>query len=286
MEGATKRKPKKERTLAQQAAFEKARLMNAMHEGSPRERHERKVYDALHHIQGWGFSTSILTARACRTKSTSFLSRMKKLGLIRYEDVLGRNYILLTRKGLNFLRNVTGCEDSVAWQRANMRKVNTVSLFAFEHNDYMQSLIANRQATCWDPHVWLSERQLRIRLAQRTEEGAKVPDACFATAIETVFYEIERSKKSKKEIEIMFLNLVRLIESKPKHRVEIHFLKDIKKSYAEIYARWLSSGEWQLYTAGADGIYSPSMMVKLTVSMRDALERFRFVEVHTEHVKT
>jgi len=145
MEGATNTKPKKERTPAQQEAFEKARLMNAMHEGSPRERHEKKVYDALHHIHGWGFSTSILTARACRTKSTSFLTVMKKAGLIRHEDVLGRNYVLLTRKGLELLRNVTDPEDAIAWQRAQLTHTHTVSLFAFQHNDYIQSLIAKNR---------------------------------------------------------------------------------------------------------------------------------------------
>jgi len=201
MEGATNTKPKKERTPAQQEAFEKARLMNAMHEGSPRERHEKKVYDALHHIHGWGFSTSILTARACRTKSTSFLTVMKKAGLIRHEDVLGRNYVLLTRKGLELLRNVTDPEDAIAWQRAQLTHTHTVSLFAFQHNDYIQSLIAKKQAVCWDPHFWISERQLRVRLAQRTEEGAKVPDGCFATAKETVFYEVSARKKARRKIE-------------------------------------------------------------------------------------
>jgi len=78
----------------------------------------------------------------------------------------------------------------------------------------------------------------------------------------------------------MFLNLVRLIENKPTHRVEIHLLRDIKKSYAEIYDRWLTSGEWQLYTAGSDGILSPSMKVRLTECMRDAMGRFSFVEAH------
>jgi hypothetical protein len=278
MKTLTKPLQKKERTPAQREAFIKAQVMNAMHAESPRARNEQKIYIALHHVQGWSFSTAQVTASAARTKSTSFITGMHKAGLIRYECVLGKKYIVLTRKGLELLRNMTDPQDEIAWQRAKMTHAHTVNLFAFAHNAYAQRLIASRQSSCWDHHAWISERQLRIRLNDKTEEGAKVPDACFITPNETIYFEIERSKKSKKEIQIMFVNLIRLIEHDESHRVEIHFLRNFSSSYRDVYKHLLEHNSCQLFSAQADGTVSELMTISLSASMRSALSRITFIE--------
>lgn len=269
---------KKERTKAQREAFSKAQVMNAMHNESPRKRNEKKIANALHHLHGWGFSTSTITARACQTKSTSFLSGMFKLGLIRYESVLGKKYVLLTRKGLELLKNITDPSDEIAWNRAQLTLMHSVNMFAFQHNGYAQKLIADRQATTWEAHQWCSERQLRTILSSVTEDGAKVPDAFFGTANEKIYFEIERSKKSKKEIEIMFMNLLRLIERDITHRVEIHFLRNFMKSYLDVYNKWLSNGTCQIYSDRGDGNVSELMTLALSSSMRAAMSRISFIE--------
>jgi hypothetical protein len=278
MKTSSKAHMKKERTQAQRDAFVKAQIMNAMHNESPRARNEKKIVTAVHHIHGWGFSTSALTARACQTKSTSFLSRMFKLGLIRYESVLGKKYVLLTRKGLELLKNITDSSDEIGWNRAHLTLMHSVNMFAFQHNSYAQKLIADRQATTWEAHVWCSERQLRTILSSITQDGAKVPDACFATAHEKIYFEIERSKKSKKEIEIMFMNLIRLIEHDVTHRVEIHFLRNFMKSYLDVYEKWLSDGTCQIYSDQGDGTVSELMTLALSSSMRAAMSRITFIQ--------
>ena len=274
----TKLGMKKERTPAQREAFEKAQIMNAMHAESPRKRNEKKIYIALHHIHGWGFSTASITARSSQTRSTSFVTGMHKTGLVRYETVLGKKYVLLTRKGLELLRNMTDPIDEIAWERTQLTLIHSVNLFAFQHNNYVQQLIADRQATIWETHQWISERQLRTRLSNSTQDGAKVPDACFITAAETIYFEIERSKKSRKEIEIMYFNLIRLIEDDVNHRVEIHFLKNFSKSYLGIYDSWLRDGVCPMYADRGNGEVSELMRIELTVKMRGAMSRIAFVE--------
>jgi hypothetical protein len=276
-ENLTKALMKKVRTPAQREAFVKAQIMNAMHHESPRARHEKKIYIALHHIHAWGFSTSVITATAAQTKSTSFLTSMFKTGLIRYEVVLGKKYVLLTRKGLELLRNMTDPADEIAFERVELKHIHSVNLFAFQHNAYAQQLIASRQAASWEEHHWLSERQLRTRLSNKTQDCAKVPDACFITKAETIYFEIERSKKSKKEIEIMFMNLIRLIEHDGSHRVEIHFLRNFASSYLDVYERWLRESVCKLYSAGADGSVSELMTITLSPPMRFAMARITFI---------
>lgn len=274
----TKLGMKKERTPAQREAFEKAKIMNAMHAESPSKRNEKKIYIALHHIHGWGFSTALITARSSQTKSTSFVTGMYKTGLIRYETVLGKKYVLLTRKGLELLRNMTDPSDEIAWERTQLTLIHSVNLFAFQHNNFIQKLIADSQATCWETHQWISERQLRTRLTNLTQEGAKVPDACFITAKETAYFEIERSKKSRKEIEIMYFNLIRLIEDDVTHRVEIHFLKNFSKSYLSVFESWLRDGVCPLYGDRGNGEISLLMKIELSATMRAAMSRIEFVE--------
>lgn len=253
--------------------------MLAMHNSSPRKRHQEKVLTALDHIHGWGCSTTSITARACRTKSAGFITAMAKAGLVRYETVFGRKFLLLTRKGLEFLRSSIDPADQIATERAALKLTHVVNLFAHQHDEYVQEVIADWRARCWEPHWWLPERQLRARLAGRLEDGGKVPDGCFASDKGVVFLEAERTKKSRKEIEIMLLNVTRLIENRPTHRVEVHFLRNISALYRDVYSSWLADGIFRFYTLGTDGAMHLSGTGTITPSMREALGRISFVTV-------
>jgi hypothetical protein len=100
----------------------------------------------------------------------------------------------------------------------------------------------------------------------------------FGTVNEKIYFEIERSKKSKKEIEIMFMNLLRLIERDITHRVEIHFLRNFMKSYLDVYNKWLSDGTCQIYSDRGDGNVSELMTLALSSSMRAAMSSISFIE--------
>lgn len=290
MEKATKNETKRERTPAQRAAFAKAKLKGGLTTMSPRQRHAQKIKDLLSALHSWGFSTSKILAKACGCAGTSFISGAAKAGLVRYELILGRQYVLLTRRGLDLLKSMTDPDDLVAVERANLGLVQTVSLHAFFHDGYAQKIFAEKMgaAICNElPYIWLSERHLRARYSDKKEDlsdGAKVPDGAFFCKGVLTYYEIERSKKSKVEISVMFKNLCNMIEDKANARIEIHLIGNIAASYQDIYKRWLG-GSWTAYSMGTDGKLFKSGDYKVTEKMRGALERFSFITVDAATLK-
>jgi len=144
MKDITKNETKRERTPAQRAAFSKAKLKGGLTTMSPRKRNEQKIKDLLGALHGWGFSTSKILARACGCAGTSFISGAAKAGLVRYELILGRQYVLLTRRGLDLLKSMTDPDDLVAVERANLGLVQTVGLHTFCHDGYAQKIFAEK----------------------------------------------------------------------------------------------------------------------------------------------
>lgn len=264
---------KTNRSNGQIMGFEKAQDARKSMSVSPVERHRQKVREALRWIHGWQQSTSEITRTACRSSSTAFLSSMKEAGLLRTERVLAQTFWLLTKNGLDLLRDMSAEDDELA----KLSGTRNVNLHAFGHHVTAQRVLAQKIKAGGEGGRWWCDRQLRAIVAM-SEAGAKCPDAAYRSpGGETVYIEVERSRKKQPELEAMLLGLARLLESKTRATAEIYIEPGIADRYKSTIGGWLSRGEFRVWSESSDGELYQNGVYKLSDTLRAAMKRIAFI---------
>lgn len=240
---------------------------------SPMARHRQKWNEALRIIHSFGQTTSEIVAKACRSSSTRFLASMKDAGLIKFEKVLGQTFVLLTKNGLDMLRSMSAPDDELA----KLQGTRSVNLFAFGHSVTAQRILANKLKRGGEGCAWWSERQLRA-IVDTTEPGAKVPDCAFKDAAAVMTYvEVERSRKPQPKLEVMLLNLGRLLEKQPTALGEIYIEPGISERYVSTLKSWLKSGTFRAWSEDTSGELFQQGIYPITPGLRDAFGRIQFI---------
>lgn len=266
-------KTKKTRTFEQETGLTRAQDARRHMSISPHDRHREKVLQALRWIHGWGQSTQKLVLTACRSTKSTFLTKLKEHGYIRTEAILGRTFWLLNKSGLDLLRSMTDEHDKLS-KLSGTRHVN---LYAFSHNMHAQVILATKISQSTGSHYWWCDRQLRAML-DLTEPGAKAPDAAFRDANGcTTYIEVERSAKKQPDLEVMLLNLSRLLERKENSRAEIYLRAGIADRYKSTQANWLAKGTFRAWSMSTDEELFESGIYPLTPSLKEALMKIRFI---------
>jgi hypothetical protein len=269
---------KRTRTVGQQMGFEKAQDARSAMKLSPLKRHLEKAFCTLQWLHGWGHSTAVILMAACRSSSPRFLTSLKAAGLIRSEKVLGQTFWLCTRRGVEMLRSWSPDGDEIA----SLDAARGVNLYAFSHNMYAQQLLAQKLKRAPSTGArWLPERALRAREAGRPVESGKCPDALYVDSAETVYFEVERTKKKQPELEVTLLGLARLIESRSKACVEMHVATGIAPRYHSTLGQWLSTREFRAWERSVDGDLFESGKYQMTESLIDAFRRIKLIESKT-----
>lgn len=260
------------RSDGQKMGFEKAQEARRTMRTSPVERHREKVKEALRWIHGWQQSTAEITRIACRSSSTAFLSSMREAGLLRTERVLAQTFWLLTKNGLDLLRDISGPDDELA----KLTGTRNVNLHAFGHNVTAQRVLAQKIKAGGEGGRWWCDRQLRSLVM--SEAGAKCPDAAYMSPLGDMTYiEVERSRKKQPELESMMLALARLLESKHRAIAEVYIEPGIADRYKSTIGGWLSRKEFRAWSESTEGELYQNGVYNLNDSLRDAIMRIKFV---------
>jgi hypothetical protein len=152
-------------------------------------------------------------------------------------------------------------------------------LYSFAHNSHAQRVIAKKMRTGGEGCNWWSERQLRS-LVDTTEPGAKVPDGAFQDASGAMTYvEVERSRKPQHELEVMLLNIARMLETRSSALCEIYIEPGISERYISTLKNWLKAGTFRAWSMSTDGELFPSGIYPITPSLRSSIERINFIQV-------
>lgn len=239
---------------------------------SPTARNRQKILMAMRWIHGWGQSTTSIVKLACRTSSADFLTRMKERKLLRTERVMGATFLQLTRSGVQLLRNLSDPEDTLA----ALPSSRVVDLFAFHHNFYSQRLLAERIRKGPENAEWFCDRHIRAML-DSAGLGGKCPDAWYRTTTQQVFFEVERTIKKQPALEIMLLNISRMLEKRPNAICEIHIEPAISDRYRSTLGSWLARHEFRAWSLGIDGKYIVSGIYTAPDTLVEAMKRIQFV---------
>lgn len=256
----------------QRVGFERAVEARMAMKVSPAERNRQKILSALRWIHGWGQSTTEIVKLACRSTSGDFISKMKSRKLVRSERVLGTTFLQLTKTGVELLRNWSGGDDALAALPAS----RVVDLYAFHHNFYAQRLLAERVRRGCESGQWFCDRQIRS-IINSTDFGGKCPDAWYYSATEKIFFEVERTKKKQPELEVMLLNISKMLERHSDSVCEIHIEPGISDRYRSTLSGWLSRGDFRTWSLGSDGKYTSAGIYTLHDSLESAMRRIKFI---------
>lgn len=265
---------KRQLTPMQRIGLERAQEARRSMTVSPVEKNRQNVLNALSWCHAWQQTTRDILIDACRVSKSDFLHRLVKDGYMKQERVLGRTFWLLNKSGVDLLRSMLPEGDVLA----GLTGTRHVNLHAFAHTMHAQKVIAQKIRSGGDGCQWWSERQLRA-LVDTTEPGAKVPDGAFKDSSgHMTFIEVERSRKPQPELEVMLLNIARLLERTSQSHCEIYIEPAISERYISTLKGWLKSRTFRAWSASTDGELYQSGVYEIHDKLRDAMNRIAFIK--------
>ena len=263
---------KRAQTLMQQAGLVRAQDARRMLKISPRDRHRQKVLRALRWTHGWGQTTLKLLLAACSVTKGDFLTKLKDYGYFRTEYVIGRTFWMLNKSGVDLLRSMVDEHDALA-RLSGTRHVN---LFSFSHTMFAQAVLATKLSQGGPDCEWWCDRQIRA-LIEPSEAGAKSPDAAFRDATGMTYIEIEKTPKKQAALEVMLLNLGRLLERTTNARAEIYIPSAIMDRYKSTLNNWLAQGTFRAWSLSTDDELFISGIYPIPATLDAALKRIKFI---------
>lgn len=265
---------KRPQTEAQLRGLQRAKEARKEMRLSPTAKNRENVLAALSWAHAHGQTTREILLDVCRVSKADFLQRLAADGYMRKEKVLGRTFWLLNKSGVDLLRSMLP-KDSTLGALPGTRHVN---LHAFAHNSHAQRVIASKLRAGGEGCRWWSERQLRA-IVDTTESGAKVPDGAFRDVNGRMTYiEVERSRKAQPELEVMLLNISRLLEKKTGSVCELHIEPGISERYVSTLKGWLRAGTFRAWSEDTTGELFQSGIHPITPSLRSAMEAIHFIQ--------
>lgn len=263
----------KAQEFKQQVGLSRAQDARRLMKISPRERHHAKVLQALRWTHGWGQTTQKLLLAACGVTKADFLTKLREHGYMRMEYVIGRTFWLLNKSGVDLLRSMCNKDDELA-KLSGTRHPN---LYAFSHNMYVQAVLAHKLRQGGHDCQWWCDRQLRASLTP-SEPGSKSPDGAFKdSAGFTTYIEVERSAKRQPELEVMLLNLARLLEKDKKSCAEIYLAEGIQTRYKSTLGQWLANGTFRAWSQSTEGDLFESGIYQIPEPLGDAFRRITLI---------